>query len=88
MLGNLFKPRSHYVYNYKPRYYDARKERLKNLENENSDASIAFSKGNLKSKWTRAKRSSADRKANLRVAIIIAVLAGLVSYIFEIHTLF
>ncbi len=88
MLGNLFKPRSHYVYNYKPRYYDARKERLKNLENENNQSSISFDKGNLKSKWTRAKRASADRKANIRVAIIIAILVGLVSYIFEIHTLF
>jgi len=88
MLGNLFKPRSHYVYNYQPRYYDERKERLKNLENENSEREISFDKGNLKSKWTRAKKASADRKANLRVALIIAILVGLVAYVFEIHTLF
>jgi len=86
MLGNLFKPRSHYVYDYKPRYYDARKERLKSLEN--GERPISFDKGNLKSKWTRAKKTSANRNANLRVALIIAILVGLVAYVFEIHTLF
>ena len=32
MFGNAFKGRSHYVYNYKPRYYDERKERLEKLK--------------------------------------------------------
>ena len=89
MLGNLFKQRSHYVYNYKPRYYDEKKERFKNLENENGERQISFKDtGNLKSKWLRAKKSTADRNANRRVAIIIAILVGIVAYIFEIHTLF
>jgi len=87
MLGNLFKPRSHYVYNYQPRYYDERKERLKTLENEN-EREISFDKGNLKSKWTRAKKASANKSANLRVAAIVAILVGIVAYVFEIHTLF
>ena len=32
MFGNAFKPRSHYVFDYKPRYYDERKERLEKLK--------------------------------------------------------
>ena len=85
MLGNLFKQRSHYVFDYKPRYYDERKERLKKLE---TGANITFSKTNLKSKWARNKKSVADRNANRRVVIIIAILVGLLAYFFELHTLF
>ena len=87
MLGNIFKQRSHYIYDYKPRYYDPRKERLKGIETEGEDR-ISFSKTDLRSKWARSKKSSADRSANRRLAIIIAILVGIVAYIFELHTLF
>lgn len=85
MLGNLFKQRSHYVFDYKPRYYDERKERFKNLE---KGSNFTLTKSNLKSKWNRNKKSVADRNANRRVVIIIAILVGLLAYFFELHTLF
>ena len=87
MFGNIFRQRSHYVYDYKPRYYDPRKERLKGVNAEGDD-SFTFTKTNLRGKWARAKKSSADRNANRRLAIIIAILVGIVAYIFELHTLF
>lgn len=86
MLGSIFKQRSHYVYNYKPRYYDPRKERLKGADSE-AEGRITFNKSNLRSKWARAKKSSADRNVNIRLAVIIAILVGIVAYIFELHTL-
>ena len=85
MLGNLFRQRSHYVFDYKPRYYDERKERLKNLE---KGSNITFTKTNLRSQWSRNKKSVADRNANRRIVIIIAILVGLVAYFFELHKLF
>ena len=91
MLGNLFKQRSHYVYDYKPRYYDPRKEKYKNLEKKNdidTAEQFSISRTNLKSQWQRSKRQVADRRANLRLAIIIAIIVGLIAYIFQIHTLF
>lgn len=88
MLGNIFKQRSHYVYNYKPRYYDPRKERLKRSYSDSEGPSISFDKTNLRSKWARAKKSTADRNANIRLAIIIAILVGIVAYFFKLHTLF
>ncbi|WP_298368573.1 hypothetical protein [uncultured Lutibacter sp.] len=96
MFGKLFKPRSHYVFDYKPRYYDERKERLQNLEekyhgneNEGDDAPrITLSKNNLKNDWVKNKRSATDKATNLRLAIIIAILVGIVAYIFELHKLF
>jgi hypothetical protein len=97
MFGNFFKPRTHYDFNYKPRYYDERKERLDhlqkkyddgNIDDSDKDIRIKLTKNNLKSDWIRAKSSTADRKTAVRLAIIIAILVGIVAYIFQIHTLF
>lgn len=95
MFGKLFKPRAHYVFDYKPRYYDERKERLQNLEekyhgnNEVSDTpKIRLSKNNLRNEWVKNKRSATDKSSNLRLAIIIAILVGIAAYLFELHTLF
>lgn len=97
MFGKLFKPRAHYVFDYKPRYYNERKERLKKLEDkyhgekndENSDMSrITLTKNNLKNDWVKNKRSATDKASNLRLAILIAILVGLSAYILELHTLF
>ena len=97
MFGTPFKQRAHYVFNYKPRYFDERKERLDKLKDKyetSSDGStqkkaykITLTKNNLKNDWAKTKRSSADAKANKRLAIIIAVLVGICAYIFELHTL-
>ena len=95
MFGKLFKPRSHYVFDYKPRYYNERKERLQNLEEKyhgNKDESeesskIRLTKNNLKNDWVRNKRNATDKSSNLRLAIIIAILVGIVAYLFELHKL-
>lgn len=99
LFGNAFKPRSHYVYNYKPRYYDERKERLEKLKakydkstsesgEEGIIPKITLTKDQLRTDWQKHKRVSSNRAVNIRLAIIITLLVGLVAYIFEIHTLF
>lgn len=96
MFGNAFKPRAHYVYNYKPRYYDERKERFENLKNKykNKEESTTNSpkfrltKDQLKSDWKRQKKIASSRGVNLRLAIIIAILVGILAYFFELHKLF
>ena len=96
MFGNAFKPRAHYVFNYKPRYYDERKERIEQLKAKykNKDEAlsdvpkISFTKEHLKSSWQRQKKVTANRGVNRRLAVIIAILVGIVAYLFEIHTLF
>ena len=95
MFGNVFKPRAHYVYNYKPRYYDERKERLEKLKRkyENGDSSlddissISLSKDKLKADWKRHKKLSVDRGVNRRLAIIVTILVGIFAYLFELHKL-
>ena len=96
MFGKLFKPRAHYVFDYKPRYYNERKERLQKLEekyhgkNDSGEPipKIRLSKNNLRNEWVRNKGSATDKSSNIRLAIIIAILTGLAAYIFELHTLF
>ncbi len=102
LFGNAFKPRKHYVYNYQPRYYDPRKERLEKLKakydkkgGDNSDETdledipkIHLTKDQLRSSWQRHKKVSSNRAVNIRLAIIIAILVGIVAYIFELHKLF
>lgn len=102
LFGNAFKPRAHYVYNYKPRYYDERKERLEKLRakyenkagdnSENSESGdlpkINISKDQLRSNWQKHKKVSSNRAVNIRLAIIITILVGIVAYFFELHKLF
>lgn len=97
MFGKLFKPQSHYVFDYKPRYYDERKERLQMLEekyhgnkdsNDDESVKVRLIKNNLKNDWVKNKRSATDKSSNIRLAIIIAALIGIAAYILEIHTLF
>lgn len=96
MFGSAFKPRAHYVFNYKPRYYDERKERLENLKrkHENKEASntdstkLKLTKDQLKSDWKRQKKIVSSNGVNRRLAIIIAILVGILAYLFELHKLF
>ena len=95
MFGTPFKQRAHYVFNYKPRYYDERKERLQKLEakyNNNTaegdqEYEVSLTKNNLKNSWVKSKNTASDGKTNKRLAIIIAILVGICAYIFELHTL-
>jgi len=65
MFGNAFKPRAHYVFDYKPRYYDERKERLEILKerykNSNSDTAdipkISISKDQSKIRLEKAQKN-------------------------------
>ena len=98
MFGKAFKTRSYYVFNYTPRYYNERKERLKKLEEKHSNNNdldqddlnvphVDFSKSNLKQAWKRSKSSSNNRKTTLRLAIIITILVGIAAYILDFHHL-
>lgn len=93
MARNLFKSRANYVFDYKPRYYDERKERLDKLEKkyEKKDGnnveiiSPTISVSNLRNEWKRNKHVAHDRKSNLRLAAIITILVGISVYIFDLH---
>lgn len=98
MFGNAFKTRSYYVFDYKPRYYNERKERIRKLEEKYSRnkelgidenlSSVDFSTNNLRKAWKRSKSPISNRKSNLRLALIITILVGIAAYILDFHHLF
>ena len=96
MAKNLFKARANYVFDYKPRYYDERKERLEELKKKYDNSEVDESKiinstisvNNLRKEWKRNKHVAHDRSINLRLAVIITILVGIAAYIFDLHKLF
>jgi len=87
MIGNIFKQRSHYVFNYKPRYYDPRKERIEALKKKYDDEkqnaeSINKTPVNFREAWKNNKKKS-NNNATLRVALIITILVFLVYIYFK-----
>ncbi len=96
MFGTPFKQRAHYVFNYHPRYYSERKERLDNLKGKHTDSSQTSAdkdyqpsliRKGVKTEWTKSKKKPTDTASSKRLAIIIAVLVGACAYILELHTL-
>lgn len=95
MFGKAFKSRKHYVFDYKPRYYDERKERIENLklkysskDSEADTTRIHFTKNNLKNEWVKNKRLASNRNSTIRLAVIISILVGIAVYLLDLHTLF
>ncbi|AOW16103.1 hypothetical protein LPB03_00900 [Polaribacter vadi] len=98
MFGNAFKTRSYNVFDYKPRYYNERKERIRKLEEsyaknralgkDENLSRVDFSPNNLRKAWKRSKSPISNRKSSLRLAAIIAILVGIAAYILDFHSLF
>jgi len=95
MFGKAFKSRANYVFDYKPRYYDERKERLEKLKKQyqtetytEEDFSSSLIKNGLKNDWKRNKHIAHNKSANLRLALIIVILVGIFAYILDLHKLF
>jgi|TARA_B110000285_G_C15029981_1_gene566188 hypothetical protein len=94
MFGKAFKPRKYYVFDYKPRYYSERKERLDALQKEHDSCDtlkdgigIRLTKNNLRTNWVKNTKISSNRSTNRRLAIIVTILVGVVAYLFELHKL-
>jgi len=85
----MFKMPSKYRrYNFQPRYYDERKEKLKKkikLYNgnggENKDREIRF-RANLEDTWGNSEIRRQSQMANLRLLIILIIIGVATYYIF------
>ncbi|MCF6213871.1 MAG: hypothetical protein L3J45_07600 [Flavobacteriaceae bacterium] len=85
-MANLFKQKAHYVFNYKPRFYDARKERLEALEKkyskEKKENAGKSTSTNFREAWKKSKAPSRNN-ANIKTAMIIVILVFLVYRYFK-----
>jgi len=79
MIGNFFKQRTHYVFNYKPRFYDARKERLEAVKRkyDKNKETVTRTHTNFREAWKKSKHPSRNN-ANIKTALIIVILVFLV----------
>jgi len=85
MIGNFFKQRAHYVFNYKPRFYNERKERIdaikKKYEVEDKKTGNR-TRTNFRESWKKSKNTS-HNNANLKTALIIVILVFFVYRYFK-----
>ena len=89
----LNKTTQHQRFNYNPRYFDERKERLNAKRKQyeelnNSDVTDGrrkeIFKENIKGEWNRAQyRQNQQRTSNLRVVLLISVILILGYFIFN-----
>jgi hypothetical protein len=84
MIGNFFKQRTHYVFNYKPRFYDARKERLEAVKKkyDKNKETVTRKRTNFREAWKKSKHPSRNN-ANIKTALIIVILVFLVYRYFK-----
>ncbi|XLS30430.1 hypothetical protein ACJD0Z_06305 [Flavobacteriaceae bacterium M23B6Z8] len=89
-LPTLFKQQRNKSYNYTPRYYDERKERLENLMKKkevkkDEDYFEGYRKKSYREDWKAARNAQTDKNARLRFYVILAFLimfaAAAVKYI-------
>lgn len=83
-IPSFFKTPKNKQFNYSPRYYDERKERLEKILNENPDSKEENYQGNnirgqFKSKFR--KSTEKRRNSNLRMVVIIIILF-IITYFF------
>ena len=77
-LPSIFKHRGPKSFEFKPRYYDARKERLEELKKKYNGANPPLSgsagfRDKIQSQW-HSDRSRTVQSSNIRLVVIIAIL--------------
>lgn len=78
-LPTLFKQHANKTYNYTPRYYDARKERLENLlknkeVKNDSEYFEGYRRKSYRDDWKAARNAQTSLNARLRFYVILAFL--------------
>jgi hypothetical protein len=78
-IPSLFRQKKNNTYNYTPRYYNERKERLddikKKYEVKTDESSINRSSNvNFRDEWLKNRKSTSDSNTRLRLIIILIFL--------------
>lgn len=85
MFGTFFKLNKNKQYNYTPRYYDERKERLENLKRKHgvSDEETekkTYRRTNFRDDWKQTSKIKSNQNTRLRLLVIFIFLL-LVTYV-------
>ena len=85
-MASFFKPKKNKKFDYQPRYYDERKERLENLKKQYGDDSKESIEMRMKGRFRRQSNHSVPglfSKATLRTFIILGLLVLAVYYLLK-----
>lgn len=92
MKITFFKLPGHYIFDYKPRYYDEAKERREEMiaqakreagiKDDDEAKYVPRIKGQIKKQLRYDKAKRAGRTSNLRLIVIIAILVAVAYYLF------
>ena len=79
MFSVFFKQRKNKSYNYTPRYYDERKERLDNLKRkhgliEDDSDGKRYTKTNFRDEWKQNSKIQSNNNSRIRFLVILAFL--------------
>ena len=79
MFSTFFKQNKNKRYNYTPRYYDERKERLDNLKKkhgliEDDSEGKRFHRTNFRDEWKQNSKIQSNRNSRIRLLVILAFL--------------
>ncbi len=79
MFSTFFKQRKNKQYNYTPRYYDERKERLDNLKKkhgliEDDSEGKRFHRTNFRDEWSQNSKIRSNNNSRIRFLVILAFL--------------
>ncbi|MBU2929515.1 hypothetical protein [Winogradskyella psychrotolerans] len=79
MFSTFFKQNKNKRYNYTPRYYDERKERMDNLKKkhgliEDDGDGKRFHRTNFRDEWNQNSKIQSDKNTRIRLLVIVAFL--------------
>lgn len=78
-LPTLFKQNRNKTYNYTPRYYDERKERIENLKQQkegrtNEDYFRGYRRKSYREDWKTVRSKKSDKDSRIRLMVIFILL--------------
>tara|TARA_R110002111_G_scaffold894_3_gene6519 strand:+ start:116 stop:403 length:288 start_codon:yes stop_codon:yes gene_type:complete len=79
MFSTFFKLNKNKKYNYTPRYYDERKERLDNLKKKHGlikddNEGKRFNRTNFRNEWSQNSKIQSNKNYRIRFLVILAFL--------------
>ena len=79
MLSSFFKQNKHKRYNYTPRYYDERRERLDDIKKkygvieDESGEKGAYRRKSFRDDWTQNSKTQNNKNSKIRLFIILII---------------
>lgn len=80
MFSTFFKQNKNKQYNYTPRYYDERKERLDNLKrkygklDEEESGEKVYRRTNFRDDWKQNSKIKSNQNTRIRLFVILVIL--------------